>query len=242
MTAHGVTLHLGGLAAAQASAKRFRSGGEVGTLYPPKRNDAGLWVVTVEGADVLGEPERREKVFNTETKAMDFYTELWLGMSRTEAAVAASDGLLPGRDRGDPNPRKQLKPVSPCQVPRRSTRSGGTALRKVAEVLASYDMDPSVELAEILTPVPVVDPDTGVTYEQHRLPPQARASVLLELMQYAHPKLKAVEMKIEGTLAGLTQEQIDAQLAALLAKAGLTKDQLAALLKKAQPPTTETTP
>lgn len=180
---------------------------------PIKRE--GKWIVKL--ADVLGDSV--EKVFPTQSRAMDFYTELWLGQQRATAAMAARDpdnllelGLPPStltKTAVSTTPSRQM-------LPRARTPLN---LRRVAEVLGQYGLDPSVEIAEILTPVIEVDTDTGVEVERHRLPPETRANILLELMQYAHPKLKAVEMKVEGTIAGMTQEQIDTRLKALIAKA-----------------------
>lgn len=188
-------------------------GGEVGTLTAPVRRD-GKWVVTL--TDVLGNTV--EKAFSRESLAMDFYTELWLGQQRSTAAMAARDPdneLMLGRPPSSLNktavsstPGNQIKPV----------RRTSVNLRRVAEVLGQYGLDPSVEIAEILTPVIEVA-ENGTEIERHRLPPETRANILLELMQYAHPKLKAVEMKIEGTIDGMTQEQIDARLKSLIAKA-----------------------
>ena len=77
--------------------------------------------------------------------------------------------------------------------------------------------------ADALVPVVTVDPDTGVEMDEHRLSTEQRAHIALELMQYLHPKLKAVEMKIDGTLAGMTQERLDARLQLLLARAAKGK-------------------
>ena len=58
---------------------------------PPVEKDRG-WVVAMK--DVLD--ERLEKKFASKSRALDFYTEVWLGISRTEQAVKASGGALPG--------------------------------------------------------------------------------------------------------------------------------------------------
>lgn len=197
--------------------KLVRRAGEDFTLHKPEQR-AGKWVVALE--DVLG--ERHEKVFSTQSKALDCYTELWLGISRTQkkAAELLDAGISSGLDAGDWAKKVRITPAPGNAQTRVSpNRKAPLSLRKVADVLGSYGLDPTVELAEILQPVMTVDPDTGIEVETHRLDAKERASLLIELLQYAHPKLKAVEMKVEGTIAGMTQEQIDARLQQLLVKA-----------------------
>ena len=48
--------------------------------------------------------------------------------------------------------------------------------------------------------------------------PDVKLRTLHEIIQYTQPKLKAVEMKVSGSLE-LTSEQLDQRLAALMAKA-----------------------
>ena len=48
--------------------------------------------------------------------------------------------------------------------------------------------------------------------------PDTKVRTLTELLQYNQPKLKAIEMKISGSLE-MSSEEIDARLTALLAKA-----------------------
>jgi len=67
--------------------------------------------------------------------------------------------------------------------------------------------------------VTTIDPDTGAEVQEHRLSVEQRTQIAIELLQYIHPKLKAVEMKIDGTLAGMSQEQLDDRLKLLLARA-----------------------
>lgn len=198
-------------------AQDFVAGSFTGKVYPPFEKDRG-WIVAIE--DVLG--ERLEKKFASKSRALDFYTELWLGMSRTEAARRADPDL--------PAPttemRRNVVSLADAQTP--TVQAGHRAqlrnrkainLRKVAEVLSSYGLDPTETIADALVPVQTIDPDTGVEVDEHRLSTEQRAHIALELMQYLHPKLKAVEMKIDGTLAGMTQEQLDARLQLLLARA-----------------------
>lgn len=206
-------------------AKRIVVGGQVGKVYPPRQMGAS-WVVTIE--DALG--DQVEKRFPSKSRALDFYTALFLAKSETEmrADVLADAGVSAGRQtETSPNHvhLHEVQTKSHSMADWRAQRGGvkgggpGVNLRKVSEVLASYGLDPTVEIAEILQPVVVVDPDTGVEMVEHRLDADARSRLLLELMQYAHPKLKSVEMKVEGTLGEMTQAQIDAKLQALLAKA-----------------------
>lgn len=197
----------------QSLAKQFMARGETARIYPPVRRGTS-WIVAMEMDDALDGPQRHEKVFRTEGLALDFYTELYLGQSKTQAAAAALDvgtGL-----RQDGTTTDQV--ASAKQSDHRARREAGKAinLRKVTEVLSAYGLDPTEELVDVLTPVPCVDPDTGLEYVKHRLAPEDRAKILLELLQYAQPKLKAVEMKIEGTLAQMTQEQIDNRLRTLV--------------------------
>jgi hypothetical protein len=200
-------------------AQDFVHGDFTGTVHAPVQS--GLrWIVAVE--DVLG--ERVEKVFSSKSRALDFYTELWLGMSRTEAEQRANPDL-PQRQtevqgaRGNLQWHEAVAPTVQATHQAKTKKREGLNLRKVAEVLSSYGLDPIETIAEALVPVAVVDSTTGVTYEEHRLSLEERARIALELVQYVHPKLKAVEMKIDGTLAGMSQEQLDNRLQLLLARA-----------------------
>lgn len=204
-------------------AQEFVRGSFTGKVYPPIEKDRG-WVVAIE--DVLG--ERVEKKFASKSRALDFYTEVWLGISRTEAAMQA-DPDLPQRQTEVQGARGNLQwteAIAPTvQADGRAVMRNRKAinLRKVAEVLESYGLDPTETIADALVPVVTVDPDTGVQMDEHRLSTEQRAHIALELMQYLHPKLKAVEMKIDGTLAGMTQEQLDNRLQLLLARAAKGK-------------------
>ncbi len=201
-------------------AQDFVRGSFTGKVYPPVEKDRG-WVVAI--ADVLG--ERLEKKFASKSRALDFYTEVWLGISRTEQAVKASGGALPGLETtetaGFKRPQLADMAASGAQAGHQARLKLRKAinLRKVAEVLESYGLDPTETIADALVPVVTIDPDTGVEMDEHRLSTEQRAHIALELMQYLHPKLKAVEMKIDGTLAGMTQERLDARLQLLLARA-----------------------
>lgn len=197
-------------------------GGFAGKVYPP-RQQGTRWIIVIE--DVLG--DQIEKPFTSRSRALDFYTSLVLAQSATEAKAAelAEAGIAGKLQTETSTKHVHLHEAkSTRQADWRAQRGGvrggdGMNLRKVSEVLASYGLDPTVEIAEILQPVVTVDPDTGVEVLEHRLDADARSRLLLELMQYAHPKLKSVEMKVDGTLAQMTQEQIDAKLQALMAKA-----------------------
>jgi hypothetical protein len=208
------------------TAREFVHGDFAGKVYPPAEKSGArgsrVWVVAVEQADVLtGKTERAEKVFGSKSRALDFYTELWLGMSRTEAARRA-DPELPGRATDIRASRVQLHEAVASGVQadgRAKLKREGLNLRKVAEVLSSYDLDPIETIADALVPVTVIDPDTGAEVLEHRLSVEQRTQIAIELLQYIHPKLKAVEMKIDGTLAGMSQEQLDDRLKLLLARA-----------------------
>ena len=104
-------------------------------------------------------------------------------------------------------------------------------LRAVADVLETYGLDPIEEVARVLVkeePVldklgnPVLDEVTGQPIMKPALPPDVRLRTLLELAQYARPKLKAVE--ITNKEPELTDEQIDRRLAALLDRRAQAKE------------------
>lgn len=69
----------------------------------------------------------------------------------------------------------QIKPVPGAQVPK-----SGINLRKVAEVLEEYGLDPTVEIVKVLN--------------EGSLDDALRAKVLLELLQYTAAKRKAIEI------------------------------------------------
>lgn len=74
-------------------------------------------------------------------------------------------------------------PEQRAQTKRKSgpKAASGINLRAVAEVLESYGLDPTVEFAKVLQ-------------IEGALEPEVRARMLLEIMQYVHPKLKSVEL------------------------------------------------
>lgn len=87
--------------------------------------------------------------------------------------------------------------IPPGGVPKKS----GINLRKVAEVLAEYNMDPTVEIVKVLP----------------QLDDALKAKVMLELIQYIQPKLKSIE--VNATVQELTPEQAKKRLAHLMGKA-----------------------
>jgi len=109
-----------------------------------------------------------------------------------------------------------------------STRNnGGTInLRSVAEACIEAGLDPAQAIAQALvSQVPARDrlgnavlDDDGNPVLVDAVDPDTRLRVLSSLLEYTQPKLKAVEVKMSGTL-DLTGEQLDQRLAALLAKA-----------------------
>lgn len=99
-------------------------------------------------------------------------------------------------------------------------------LKAVAEACIDAGLDPAVEILRALTeriPVldrsgqPVLGPDGAPVYVD-RVDPDTRIRTLNELLQYTQPKLKAVEVKLNGALE-LSTEQLDNRLAMLIAKA-----------------------
>lgn len=102
--------------------------------------------------------------------------------------------------------------------------TSGFNLRAVVDVLTAEGLDPTAEIAKILKaqkPVmhrngtPALDAD-GEPLMEPVLDGDTRAKVLLELQQYVHPKLKAVEVKMTGPT--MSDEQIDARLKHLLSQ------------------------
>jgi hypothetical protein len=96
-------------------------------------------------------------------------------------------------------------------------------LRAVAEVLAEHGFDPTVEIVRVLKGEPKVvgkDPLTGESIVENVsvLDEKTRAMLTMNLMEYAHPKLRSIEAKVTDTRG---EADIDKQLAALLAKAGV---------------------
>lgn len=103
---------------------------------------------------------------------------------------------------------------------------GRINLKQVAEACVEAGLDPAVEILRALQlkePVldrsgqPVLGPD-GEPMMADLVDTDTRLRTLNELLQYTQPKLKAVEVKMSGSLE-LTSEQLDQRLAALLAKA-----------------------
>ena len=106
-----------------------------------------------------------------------------------------------------------------------NARPSGFNLRGVCEVLAEHGLDPVVEVARVLKETrPVTDRGTGaIVYDKNgdmmttpALDIDMRSRILLELTNYVHPKLKAVE--VTKKKAELTDEQIDRRLADILSR------------------------
>lgn len=99
-------------------------------------------------------------------------------------------------------------------------------LKAVSEALVEEGLDPAIEFARILKgrPLfdedgkPIIDPATGQPLRRYAIDEDVRARMLSEILQYTQPKLKAVEVKLSGSLE-LTSEQLDQRLGALLQKA-----------------------
>lgn len=189
------------------AAHGFTDTGE--TLFKPQQV-GGKWVVRVEDT-ILGASESRS--FSYAKDAWDFYTTI----------VMARQGGLDevGTERHSKAPvdaNNHLHTLATSeQLDRRAgSRSGGVNLRKVAETLADYGLDPAEELAGVLAPRILVN-DDGTQELGYALGHSERAKALLDLMQYMHPKLKAIE--VTQKVDELTEAQVDAKLAALVAKA-----------------------
>lgn len=102
---------------------------------------------------------------------------------------------------------------------------GRINLKAVAEACVDEGLDPAVEITKALNKqIPLfknggqVFDDNGLPVMVHLVDPDTRLRTLNELLQYTQPKLKAVEVKMSGSLE-LSSEQLDQRLAALLAKA-----------------------
>jgi hypothetical protein len=99
-------------------------------------------------------------------------------------------------------------------------------LMAVSEALVEEGLDPAVEFARILKGRPLVDengeavmdPVTGQQARRYDLDADVRVRMLSEILNYTQPKLKAIEVKMSGSLE-LTSEQLDQRLGALLQKA-----------------------
>lgn len=98
-------------------------------------------------------------------------------------------------------------------------------LKAVAEACIDEGLDPAVEITRALNKqIPLIKngqqvfDDQGLPVMVHLVDPDTRLRTLNELLQYTQPKLKAVEVKMSGSLE-LTSEQLDQRLAMLLARA-----------------------
>lgn len=109
-------------------------------------------------------------------------------------------------------------------------RSGGNRgtfnLKGVCEVLAEFGLDPVAEVASALQRqkqvlerdedgrlVPALD-KKGNPVMAPALDEELRVKVLMELTNFVHPKLKAVEMTVKGPK--LTDEQVDQRVASYI--------------------------
>ena len=104
---------------------------------------------------------------------------------------------------------------------------GRINLKAVADACIEAGLDPAVEILRALNQkqlvldrsgTPVIDPMTGEPMYVDAVDPDTRLRTLNELLQYTQPKLKAVEVKMSGSLE-LSGEQLDQRLQALISKA-----------------------
>lgn len=112
-------------------------------------------------------------------------------------------------------------------IQRSSKRPGRINLKAVAEALCDAGLDPTEAMIDILqkqvpvfTPTgkPLIDPKTKKQVTRPAVDDDTKLRTLNELLQYTQPKLKAVEMKVSGSLE-LSSEQVDERIKALLTKA-----------------------
>ena len=103
---------------------------------------------------------------------------------------------------------------------------GRINLRAVAEACVEEGLDPAVEIVKALkrripkvmsNGMPVLD-ENGEPVYVDAVDQDTKLRTLNELLQYMQPKLKAVEVKLNGNLE-LSSEQLDQRLGALIAKA-----------------------
>jgi hypothetical protein len=105
-------------------------------------------------------------------------------------------------------------------------RPGAINLKTVAQACIDAGLDPAAEIARVLaTQVPVLDAKGAQVFDKDGkavttglIDTDTKIRTLTELLQYNQPKLKAVEMKISGTLE-MTGDELDQRLSALLSKA-----------------------
>ncbi len=97
-------------------------------------------------------------------------------------------------------------------------------LKDIARAFEEAGLDPAVELVRsikamrpsIINGQPEIDAN-GEPVLVPVLPAETRAKLLLELISFLQPKLKAVEVKVSGEL-DMSSEQLDNRLKALLGK------------------------
>lgn len=161
-----------------------------------------------------------------------------VGSASSKPRHADSAGMPPERYRGGPwDDETGLKspadreafvvPAGPGSGGKRATPTNGKSrfnLRAVVEVLEEFGLDPVAEIARTLQETkPVLDKKTGeqlvIKGKKQTTPAldiDTRARLLMGLTEYVHPKLKSVEMTVKTP--ELSDEQVDARLAALLLK------------------------
>lgn len=94
---------------------------------------------------------------------------------------------------------------------------------RVWDTLEEHGLDPTAELARILQPVALLNPDGSQVLDsegrpvlKHRLDDRTRAQMFLALHDFVAPRLKAIDVKVD-TSADLTDEQLQQRIDTLLA-------------------------
>lgn len=190
------------------------------------------YVVAVEDP-VAGETV--EKVFNYRGQAADFVVAVMTTGDPTTRPLPRADWVEPVHEKQKaggtdgyftpPTLNKRHRPSVHADGTRMTSEERAEtprfAIRPVREVLESYGLDPTAEIAKALTALEPVLDDKGVQKVDDKGDPmwkplinvRDRAYIANELMQYITPKLKAVEMKVEAPPMPI--DQVDARIAQL---------------------------
>ena len=127
---------------------------------------------------------------------------------------------------------KDLEPLAVFESQPRVKRTVAKhdfTIRGVRDVLTEHGLDPAAEIAKILqAEVPVLKRDgtpaldeAGKPLMRAAIDPETKLKALLSLQDFVSPRLKAVE--VTDARPKLTEEQLDARIAAQLDKAKARK-------------------